>query len=170
MSENRVIESKNTVIDLRQCWETPLDFWEVANAEFEFQIDIAATAENRKCERFISLEQDALGPFPWLSSSARRGWLNPPFKKMMPWADRSYVEGIKHPDSVVCMLGPLSAAPWLTDFCDIHASEIRDLYPRPQFTPPPGIPMTSNAKDNVMVVFRRKPAGTRANRFTWRWK
>lgn len=163
------MDNETVKVDQRQCWSTPADFWAVVNAEFEFHIDVAAIAENSKCARFITPEQDSLIT-PWFDGDIRRGWLNPPFKQMTPFSNKSAIEAIRYPDSVVCMLGPLTAAPWLTEFCYQQASEIRDLYPRIQFQPPAGIPMTSNAKDNVMVVFRRKPENVPANRFTWRWK
>jgi len=74
-------------------WETPfLDFHNL-DSVFGFQLDVAATKENRKCYNFISPEMDAFKtdwmPTPW--------FLNPPWGKeytkttgikMMDWINR----------------------------------------------------------------------------------
>lgn len=35
-------------------WVTPQDFFDNLNEEFHFTVDVAASAENTKCERFYS--------------------------------------------------------------------------------------------------------------------
>lgn len=41
-------------------WATPQDFFDNLDAEFNFDIDVCATPENAKCERFFTEEQDGL--------------------------------------------------------------------------------------------------------------
>lgn len=41
-------------------WATPQDFFDRLNAEFHFETDVCATAQNAKCKRFFSKEQDGL--------------------------------------------------------------------------------------------------------------
>ena len=60
-------------------WATPQDLFDRLHAEFDFQIDLAATAENTKCLRFYSLQDDAL-KIAW-SLAADRGWCNPPYSR-----------------------------------------------------------------------------------------
>ena len=60
-------------------WETPQYIYDLLNAEFNFEVDLAATKENTKCESFYSkesnsLEQDWGGTFD-------RGWINPPYSR-----------------------------------------------------------------------------------------
>jgi site-specific DNA-methyltransferase (adenine-specific) len=60
-------------------WSTPKDLFDRLHAEFDFEIDLAATAENTKCSSFFSkksnsLEKDWGGVFD-------RGWLNPPYSR-----------------------------------------------------------------------------------------
>lgn len=43
----------------RDDWETPPDLFERLNAEFEFTLDAAANAENRKCVRYWDGEAKA---------------------------------------------------------------------------------------------------------------
>ncbi len=41
-------------------WYTPLDFYEKLNEEFHFDLDPCATAENHKCDRYFTREDDGL--------------------------------------------------------------------------------------------------------------
>lgn len=42
-------------------WATPSEIFDQLNAEFGFDLDVCATEENHKCERYFTAEQDALG-------------------------------------------------------------------------------------------------------------
>lgn len=44
-------------------WSTPQDFFDKLNAEFHFTLDVCATAENAKCEKFYSLADDGLAQY-----------------------------------------------------------------------------------------------------------
>ena len=41
-------------------WETPRDFFNKLDAEFHFDLDVCATAENAKCKEYFTVEQNAL--------------------------------------------------------------------------------------------------------------
>ena len=41
-------------------WSTPQDLFEELNEEFGFTIDVAATAENAKCERYYTAADNGL--------------------------------------------------------------------------------------------------------------
>ena len=45
-------------------WATPADTFSELNAEFHFNLDPCATAENHKCPRYFTKEDDGLAPFP----------------------------------------------------------------------------------------------------------
>ena len=60
-------------------WETPQDLFDTLHAEFDFQIDLAATSANRKCQKWLEKGDDALA-YPW-HVHANRGWLNPPYSR-----------------------------------------------------------------------------------------
>ena len=42
-------------------WATPSEIFDQLNAEFGFDLDVCATEENHKCERYFTAEQDGLG-------------------------------------------------------------------------------------------------------------
>ncbi len=41
-------------------WATPQDFFDALDHEFHFVLDVCATPENNKCERYFSPAQDGL--------------------------------------------------------------------------------------------------------------
>lgn len=41
-------------------WETPQDLFNELDAEFHFTVDVAASDERHKCERYYTKEQDGL--------------------------------------------------------------------------------------------------------------
>ena len=60
-------------------WTPPQNLIDQLNSELDFEIDLAATAENTKCASFYSLQLDSLSQH-WGSRFAR-GWLNPPYSR-----------------------------------------------------------------------------------------
>lgn len=57
-------------------WATPQDLFDDIHAEFGFTLDAAATAENTKCPRFWTAQDDALAQ-EWTGCV----WLNPPYSQ-----------------------------------------------------------------------------------------
>lgn len=41
-------------------WETPQDFFDDLNNEFNFNLDVASTDENAKCEKHFTEKEDGL--------------------------------------------------------------------------------------------------------------
>jgi phage N-6-adenine-methyltransferase len=58
----------NTPSEHRDSWRTPPEIFAALNAEFIFQLDAAATEQNRLCRLFISEQENTL------SHHGRRRW------------------------------------------------------------------------------------------------
>ena len=43
-----------------ELWETPQDLFDKLDQEFGFSLDVCATQENAKCQKFYTPEQDGL--------------------------------------------------------------------------------------------------------------
>lgn len=54
---------------------------------FSFDIDVAASNANAKCERYFTRETDGLAQ-PW----AGRVWCNPPWSTLRPWVEKAWRE------------------------------------------------------------------------------
>ena len=72
------------------------------NDRFHFTLDVAATRENAKCERFFTLEDDGLVR-PWASP---RVWCNPPYSQIGAWVEKAWREwnGAGYPHLIVMLL------------------------------------------------------------------
>ena len=69
-------------------WETPQDFFDKLNAEFNFTTDVCATPENAKCSYFFTEKEDGL-KMKW----AGKCWCNPPYgKEIGKWVQKAYEE------------------------------------------------------------------------------
>lgn len=63
-------------------WETPQWLFEKLNEEYPMHLDLAANAENSKCQFFISERTNALSTqFNWNEIMCPTCWLNPPYKR-----------------------------------------------------------------------------------------
>lgn len=74
-----------------QSYATPPEFIRAVKKRFgigNFDIDLAADANNKQAPRFYGIETDALTQ-PWKIASGWN-WLNPPFGKIEPWVSRAF--------------------------------------------------------------------------------
>ena len=123
---------------INQQRQTPDDLFRVLDAEFHFDIDVAADAENRKCTRFINEETNAFVR-PWFSVRERThvAFCNPPWENIHVWFQRAYEETLRVHGSVAVVISHVTcsakAVPWLR-----LADDVRFLVPRPQFKVPEG--------------------------------
>lgn len=120
---------------------TPDDLWEVLDAEFEFQVDLAADADNHRCADWYgpgsSICTDSFSPGRWFGTKHRRGFLNPPWSDPEPWLARAYDQAQFHPDNVVVVVLHQSHSGAVAEW-RARATEIRNLVGRPMFRVPPG--------------------------------
>lgn len=66
---------------------TPENF-DPLEARFGFTIDVAASARNRKVERFYTVEDDGLAQ----SWADERVWCNPPYSNIAEWVEKAWSE------------------------------------------------------------------------------
>lgn len=86
-------------------WETPQDFFDMLDLEFSFQLDVCASSENTKCERFYSensLEKEWTG----------RCWMNPPYgREIGKWVEKAYMTALQG-HLVVCLIPARTDTKW----------------------------------------------------------
>ena len=92
--------------------ETDPNLFRRIDAEFHFTIDVAANAENAKCERFYTREEDGLIQ-PW---SGERVWCNPPYSELRAWIAKASAEI----NVLVVMLLPANRTeqPWWQEYIE----------------------------------------------------
>lgn len=92
-------------------WETPQDFFDKLNEEFHFTIDVAATPENAKCEKFYTIEDNGLSQ-PWKGVV----WCNPPYGKQIgSWVRRAWLSSAVG-NTIVMLLPARTDTRWFHDY------------------------------------------------------
>lgn len=67
-------------------WSTPQKFFTSLNEEFNFTIDVAATVENAKCNRYFTITTDGLSQ-SWNNEVV---WCNPPYgREIGKWVKKA---------------------------------------------------------------------------------
>jgi len=70
------MDNKYFGMSVKQDWETPDELFDRLDFVFHFNLDVAASSDNAKCENFYSRESSGI-EHPW----GGRCWCNPPFSK-----------------------------------------------------------------------------------------
>lgn len=152
MSTNIVLRSPHSPANPSSSeWSTPAAIFEALNAEFDFNLDVAADPSNAKCSRYFTESENGLSR-DW---SGQRVWCNPPYGRgqIQKWAKKS-LESSRAAATVVMLLPSDTGTRWFHDYC--LQGEIRFLKGRLRFGGTRGTPTFAS----IVVIFRPK-----ANRF-----
>lgn len=107
---------------------TPDALFRQLDAEFHFTLDAASSDANAKCERHLTVEDDALGR-RW---APERVWLNPPYGKgLREWMRKAWEES-RIGALVVCLVPSQTDADWWHDYA-MRADEVRFIRGRVAF-------------------------------------
>ena len=117
---------KNRFNSGNQEWETPDDLFCKLNAEFNFTLDVCASAANKKHENYITKQQDSL----YMDWGNNVCWMNPPFNELKKWVEKAYKESLKGA-IVVCLIPSRTNTNWWHEYC--MKGEIRYIKGRPKF-------------------------------------
>jgi phage N-6-adenine-methyltransferase len=129
-------------------WPTPQELFDEVNAEFGFTLDVAATAENAKCQKFFTMETDGLKQ-PWEGVC----WMNPPYgRQMVEWLKKAIREtwnGV----TTVALIPARTNTTWWHDLC-MKYGEVRFVRGRPKFGGADhGLPQPL-----ALIVFKGRPS------------
>ncbi len=132
-------------------WGTPQDFFDKLNAEFGFDLDVCALAENAKCQRYFSPEQDGLSQ-RWEGSC----WMNPPYgRQIKHWLHKAH-DASRNGATVVCLVPARTDTQWWHEYAS--KGEVRFVRGRLYFSRPDG--KTGRAPfPSAVVIFRNTNAG-----------
>lgn len=153
-------------------WGTPNKLWDMLDAEFDFDLDAAATAQTRKVKRYLgpgSPDGENALSSPWPGRSA---WCNPPYSGhniasflTAAWHE---VEGV--PGKTAVLLIPTYTDPrYWSDIIVPHADEVRNLVGRLSFHDfLTGKKMNARYPSSI-VVFRGRTGRQVKNAHVWSW-
>ena len=93
-------------------WATPIEFFEEWDAKYHFTLDVCATAENTKCKRYFTREDDGLSQ-EWEGVC----WMNPPYgREIGKWVKKAFDTALRG-GTVVCLLPARTDTAWWHDYC-----------------------------------------------------
>lgn len=107
-------------------WATPQDLFDKMNAQYNFETDVCAVAENAKCARYFSPEMDGLKQ-EWTGSC----FMNPPYGRGIGvWVKKAY-ESSMWGATMVCLIPARTDTAWWHDY--VMKGEITFLRGRLKF-------------------------------------
>lgn len=132
-------------------WATPQDFFDKLNAEFHFTLDPCATAENAKCARYFTREQDGLKQ-PWDGETI---FCNPPYGRQIgEWLAKG-IDASSRGATVVFLIHARTDTRWFHKYVYGIADEIRFLKGRLKFENVDGR-RQSAPFPSMIVIYRPK--------------
>lgn len=98
---------------------TPQELFEVLNQVFYFTLDVAASAENAKCERYFDIEINALEQSwaPLGPSDIGAGWMNHPYSQHYEFLQKAFLTAMNGERTMVCLVKVDTRTKWWWDFC-----------------------------------------------------
>lgn len=138
-------------------WETPQKLFDELNDEFGFTLDVCATSENAKCNKFFTKEQNGLAQ-DWSNDIC---WCNPPYgREIADWMKKGFWSW-KKGATVVLLVPARTDTKWFHDYA-IHG-DVRFIKGRVKF----GDGKVGAPFPNIIVIFKgRKTNGTDTRRST----
>lgn len=84
---------------------------------FGFTIDVAASAANTKCARYLTVDDDGLAT----SWAGERVWCNPPHSNLRAWAEKAWFAYLTERAELIVMLVPANRTEqgWWQDFIEL---------------------------------------------------
>ena len=90
----------------RQDWATPRHIFDECNRRFGFELDVCATVENAKCDRFFTEDDNGLAQ-EWTGVC----WMNPPYNDIKRWIHKAYQSSLEGA-TVVCLVPARPGSKW----------------------------------------------------------
>jgi phage N-6-adenine-methyltransferase len=136
-------------------WPTPRNLFAELDAEFQFTLDVCASADNAKCERYFDRSMNGLLQV-WNGTC----WMNPPYGRTIGlWIQKAYESSMKGA-TVVCLIPARTDTEWWHEYV-VKADEVRFVRGRIRF----GDAKSGAPFPSAIAVFRaRTPKSTRFSR------
>ena len=132
-------------------WATPQAFFDQLNEEFHFTLDPCADAQNHKCDRYFTKEQNGLVQ----SWEGERVFCNPPYGRCIgDWVHKAF-DSVTHTHThtlVVMLIPARTDTRWFHDYI-YQKHEVRFIRGRLKF----GDSKNPAPFPSMVVVFRSKP-------------
>jgi len=127
-------------------WETPQDLFDELNKEFGFTLDVCATEQNAKVNKYYTKSTNGLNS-AWYNNIC---WMNPPYGRAIGnWVRKAFLENHINHVLTVCLLPARTDTKWFHDYI-YNKAEIRFLKGRLKF----GDSKNSAPFPSMIVIFK----------------
>jgi len=110
-------------------WETPIEFYNELNSEFNFTLDPCATDENHLCDKYYTIKTDGLSK-DWKDETV---FVNPPYgREIIKWLRKCYEESVKNNIVIVMLVPSRTDTQWFHKYVK-NKAEVRFLEGRLKF-------------------------------------
>jgi len=129
-------------------WATPQNIFDTLNEYFKFEVDVCATDENHKCDKYYTIEDDGLSK-DWKETI----YMNPPYgREIIKWMEKAYKDSSKYGNTIVCLVPSRTDTKWWHNYA-MKSSIIIFLRGRLKF----GDSKNSAPFPSAIVIFNYKP-------------
>jgi site-specific DNA-methyltransferase (adenine-specific) len=94
-------------------WATPQEFYDGLNKRYNFTLDPCATAQNTKCPKFFTEQDDGLSQ-DWSGNTV---YVNPPYSNVKAWVNKALIESRKPDTTVVMLVAARTDTKFFHDYC-----------------------------------------------------
>lgn len=153
-------DKSNTPTEIKDLWRTPPEIFHALNAEFNFVLDAAASAENALCKRYITEEQNTFH-VAWASlmpDMPGYAWMNPPYSRPLPFVQVAVQENADNGIGCVMLLPADTSVLWFREAI-MTAHEVRFITGgRLSFlNAETGKPVNGNNKGSMLIIWHPYP-------------
>lgn len=94
-------------------WSTPQWLFDRYNDVYKFNLDVCATPENAKCNKYYTKDDNGL-----IQSWHGNCWMNPPYgREITKWVEKAYIESLNNGVLVICLLPARTDTKWFHEYC-----------------------------------------------------
>ena len=129
-------------------WGTPQELFDELDAEFNFTLDPCATADNHKCDKYYTREQNGLLK-SWKNEIV---FCNPPYSKVADWVRKCAYERLIHGTTSVLLIPARTDTKWFHEYIYRGGAEIRFIKGRLKF----GDSKNSAPFPSMICIFKPK--------------
>lgn len=140
-----LFSSARTGDSSKDTWGTPVWLFDLLNQEFNFTVDVAASAENAKVDFFFTEADDGLAQ-DWHGVA----FCNPPYSQSSKWIEKGYKEALAGRATVVMLVGGRPDTSYWWDWA--RHGEVRFLPGRLRFV---GAAKGGAPFPSAVLVFRK---------------
>lgn len=101
-------------------WGTPQAFFDIFDSVFEFKLDAAASASNKKCRKYYSEKNSALDA-DWIEKLKKGDavWINPPYSLTKEFVEKAIEQHDEYKFDIVMLVASRTDTEWFYRALDV---------------------------------------------------